>query len=114
MTATVVKNARWAGAKARLSVLTPFKGDDPSPLLVALAGEADAPAELVLLDDGSAETPVATAAARAPVARDHDHDHRGEPEQQVLERGHGHAGEERELGVEGRVGEARPHEDDCH
>jgi len=47
-------NAAWAGAAARLSVLIPFKGDDPSPLLALLGREAVA-AEVVVLDDGSAD-----------------------------------------------------------
>lgn len=52
----VTDNAAWAKAKgktgARLSVLIPFKGDDPVRLLAALDREAVA-AEIVLLDDGS-------------------------------------------------------------
>jgi glycosyltransferase involved in cell wall biosynthesis len=52
MTVTVFDNALWAEGRARLSILIPFKGDDPSPLLAALARETG-DAELVLLDDGS-------------------------------------------------------------
>lgn len=39
-------------ARPRLSVLTPFRGDDPSPLLERLAG-APSDVEFVLLDDGT-------------------------------------------------------------
>ncbi|HYD46432.1 MAG TPA: glycosyltransferase family A protein [Phenylobacterium sp.] len=59
MTATVIRNARWADAAPTLSVLTPFKGDDPTPLLAALAQEAGVAAELVLLDDGSGDAALA-------------------------------------------------------
>ena len=52
MTETVFDNGLWGAGQPRLSVLIPFKGDDPSPLLAALARETG-PAELVLLDDGS-------------------------------------------------------------
>ena len=50
---TIFDNAAWSRAEPRLSVLIPFKGDDPERLLEAL----DAPggsAEIILLDDGSA------------------------------------------------------------
>lgn len=52
MTETLFDNSLWAKGQARLSILIPFKGDDPAPLLAALAREAGA-AEIVLLDDGS-------------------------------------------------------------
>jgi glycosyltransferase involved in cell wall biosynthesis len=47
-------NPAWAagGAAPKLSVLIPFKGDDPCALLQALDAQA-APAEVVLLDDGT-------------------------------------------------------------
>lgn len=45
-------NAHWAKGKPSLSVLIPFKGDDPCRLLAALALEP-ANAEIVVLDDGS-------------------------------------------------------------
>ncbi len=50
--ATLFDNAAWARNEAKLSVLIPFKGDDPTPLLAALARESCA-AEIVILDDGS-------------------------------------------------------------
>ena len=68
MTVSVIRNAHWAGAEPRLSVLTPFKGDDPGPLLAALAGEAAAPAELVLLDDGSGDPALAARVEAAVLA----------------------------------------------
>lgn len=49
---TVTDNAAWAAARPRLSVLIPFKGDDPVRLLAALDREP-AEVEIVLLDDGS-------------------------------------------------------------
>jgi glycosyltransferase involved in cell wall biosynthesis len=52
MTQTVFDNPLWAQGHARLSILIPFKGDDPAPLLTALSRETGA-AEIVLLDDGS-------------------------------------------------------------
>jgi glycosyltransferase involved in cell wall biosynthesis len=52
MTQTVFDNDLWAEGRAGLSILIPFKGDDPSPLLAALSRETGA-AEIVLLDDGS-------------------------------------------------------------
>ena len=55
MSETLTDNLLWAAARPRLSVLTPFKGDDPTPLLKALAREAQAVpgVEIVLLDDGT-------------------------------------------------------------
>jgi glycosyltransferase involved in cell wall biosynthesis len=47
-------NLRWTAAAPRLSVLIPFKGDDPTPLLTALGGER-VEAEVVLLDDGTGD-----------------------------------------------------------
>jgi glycosyltransferase involved in cell wall biosynthesis len=56
---TFLQNAAWKRrAKPRLSVLIPFKGDDPTPLLKALDRQ-DAPVELVVLDDGSANPALA-------------------------------------------------------
>lgn len=63
--ATVFDNRAWAAAAPRLSVLIPFKGDDPCRLLQALdhgSGEA----ELILLDDGS-DDPALLARVRATV-----------------------------------------------
>lgn len=54
MSATLFDNAPWATAQPRLSVLVPFKGDDPRPLLIALAREPVA-VEIVLLDDGTGD-----------------------------------------------------------
>lgn len=48
------ENALWEERAPRLSVLIPFKGDDPTPLIAAL-GRESADAEVVLLDDGSGE-----------------------------------------------------------
>jgi len=66
----VFDNSAWAGAEPALSVLIPFKGDDPSPLLALLGREAVA-AEIVVLDDGSADpglsARVAAAAAACPL-----------------------------------------------
>lgn len=50
----ILDNRAWAHARPALSVLIPFKGDDPRRLLQALdAGPAEA--EIVILDDGSAD-----------------------------------------------------------
>ena len=54
MSETSVDNALWASAQPRLSVLIPFKGDDPCALLAALDQE-QAAAEIVVLDDGTAD-----------------------------------------------------------
>ncbi len=62
-------NLLWAAAvRPRLSVLTPFKGDDPTVLLKALAAEASGlpGVEMVLLDDGS-DDPDLTARVEALV-----------------------------------------------
>ncbi len=49
-----------------LSILVPFHGDDPSPLMHALAAQMGAAAELVLFDDGSPDkTPVRALQSRA-------------------------------------------------
>ena len=66
-TQTLVDNAAWKGAKAALSVLIPFKGDDPCDLLRAL-DEEDAAAEIVVLDDGTA-SPALTAQVTDTVAK---------------------------------------------
>lgn len=60
MSATLFDNAPWATAQPRLSVLVPFKGDDPRPLLIALARESVA-VEIVLLDDGTGDASLSTA-----------------------------------------------------
>ncbi len=67
--------ARWRSASAKdadavaLSILTPFKGDDPGPLFDALAQElanmADsARIELILYDDGSRDAALLTRTSR--------------------------------------------------
>jgi glycosyltransferase involved in cell wall biosynthesis len=69
MSEVLTDNLLWAAAaRPRLSVLTPFKGDDPTPLLKALAREAESVpgVELVLLDDGS-DDPVLAARVEALV-----------------------------------------------
>ena len=52
MTALLIDNPFWAQGKSQLSVLIPFKGDDPSRLLEAL-GRGGVAVEIILLDDGS-------------------------------------------------------------
>jgi glycosyltransferase involved in cell wall biosynthesis len=63
---TVFDNPLWPGGRAELSVLIPFKGDDPTPLLQALGREACA-AEIVILDDGS-DDPALAARVEAAIA----------------------------------------------
>lgn len=58
MTATTIDNPLWAKAKAQLSVLIPFKGDDPCRLLAAL-GHEPCGAEIVILDDGTGDPDLA-------------------------------------------------------
>jgi len=68
MTETIVDNVAHARAKPVLSVLTPFKDDDPTELLAALETEARHLAgsvELVLLDDGSSDTTLGERVAEA-------------------------------------------------
>ncbi len=55
MRAHVVENAAWMGAMPQLSVLIPFLRDDPSRLISTLAAPAGEGAEMVLLDDGTAD-----------------------------------------------------------
>ena len=55
MTEQVIDGPAWLLAQPELSVLIPFHGDDPRPLLVALDRQAAAlggAVELVVLDDG--------------------------------------------------------------
>jgi glycosyltransferase involved in cell wall biosynthesis len=54
----VTDNAAWTAALPRLSVLIPFKGDDPTRLLAALDREI-VDAEIVLLDDGTNDSALA-------------------------------------------------------
>src|SRR5690606_6939760 len=56
--AVVIENAAWAAARPAVSVLIPFLRDDPADLLHRLEAEAaglDGAAEVVLLDDGTAD-----------------------------------------------------------
>jgi len=53
-TETLIDNAPWAEARPRLSVLIPTYRDDPSALLRAL-DDPSAPAEIIVLDDGSGD-----------------------------------------------------------
>ena len=71
LVAMALENAAYAGARPRLSVLTPFFRDDPRPLLAALDREADSLAgavELVLLDDAGGDPALSTAVAGAAQA----------------------------------------------
>lgn len=63
-TETRTENDAWPSAAARLSVLIPFKGDDPTDLIGMLGREA-APVELVILDDGSNDAALAARVAAA-------------------------------------------------
>lgn len=57
---TVTDNAAWADAAPRLSVLIPTFRDDPTALLRALdRSKADGSAEIVVLDDGGGDEPLA-------------------------------------------------------
>jgi glycosyltransferase involved in cell wall biosynthesis len=61
---SVLDNAAWREARPALSVLIPFKGDDPVRLLRSL--KAAAPdVEIVLLDDGSGDDRLAARVADA-------------------------------------------------
>jgi len=60
----LVDNHAWAAATPRLSVLIPFCRDDPTRLLAAI-DQAGAPAELVILDDGSGDPALAERVANA-------------------------------------------------
>lgn len=58
MTAIVHDNLAWSPARPILSILVPFLRDDPDALIALLDREADAlngDAELILLDDGTAD-----------------------------------------------------------
>jgi len=56
--ATTIENAAWAAAEPLLSVLIPSYRDDPTALIAAI-DQPDAPIELVVLDDGSADPALA-------------------------------------------------------
>ncbi|MFK0299635.1 glycosyltransferase family 2 protein [Brevundimonas sp. NPDC090276] len=59
LSARLLDNAGWPEARPALSVLIPFLRDDPSPLLTLLEREAGAlngQVEVILLDDGTADT----------------------------------------------------------
>jgi glycosyltransferase involved in cell wall biosynthesis len=64
---TLVDNPAWTAAAPSLSVLIPFKGDDPSDLVGMLSRETVA-AELVVLDDGSADPALARRVTDAVLA----------------------------------------------
>jgi glycosyltransferase involved in cell wall biosynthesis len=55
----ILDNAAWATATARLSVLIPFKGDDPTDLLALLDRDAAGAVEIVVLDDGTGDEAIA-------------------------------------------------------
>lgn len=58
MTAIVHDNPAWSPARPALSILVPFLRDDPDALIALLDREADklnGDAELILLDDGTAD-----------------------------------------------------------
>ncbi len=60
-------NVAWAGAAPSLSVLIPFLGDDPYPLLAALEVQAPRGAvEILVLDDGGGDSAL-TRRARAAI-----------------------------------------------
>ena len=59
-------NPLWSKGRPALSILIPFKGDDPTPLLAALARETG-DAEVVILDDGSRD-PALAARVEAAIA----------------------------------------------
>lgn len=62
----LVDNAAWAAARPALSVLIPFFGDDPRPLLKAVDAQAvrlGVTIELVTLDDGSGDPALAEGVA---------------------------------------------------
>lgn len=54
MSGSIHDNAAWADAQPKLSVLIPFKGDDPCALLAAL-GQKPLAVEVVVLDDGTGD-----------------------------------------------------------
>ena len=58
MNPIVTDNALWAKATPSLSILIPFKGDDPTGLL-ALLGRETGSAEVVILDDGTGDAALA-------------------------------------------------------
>lgn len=53
--AQILDNAAWNAGQPRLSVLIPFLRDDPAGLVQALAAAPAGGAEIVLLDDGTAD-----------------------------------------------------------
>jgi glycosyltransferase involved in cell wall biosynthesis len=71
VTERLFESEGWAAAEPELSVLIPFHGDDPRPLLASLERQAAAlggAVELIVLDDGSPDRAVAAAAARTVTA----------------------------------------------
>jgi len=68
MTAHPLELTRSNAAPAhpiRLSVLIPFYGDDPRPLLQSLTAEAEPGVEIILFDDGAPDAKLSEAVARA-------------------------------------------------
>jgi len=66
MSLRVIDSPAWTDARPALSVLIPFHGDDPRPLLRALDGEAaglGGAVEIVVLDDGDPDPARSRAAA---------------------------------------------------
>ena len=61
---TVIDNAAWGDATPALSVLIPFKGDDPTDLLGMLDAESGR-VEVILLDDGTASAALTARVADA-------------------------------------------------
>jgi len=58
----ITDNAAWAAARPLLSVLIPFKGDDPVRLLASLDGPGSA-VEILVLDDGGGDDALAARVA---------------------------------------------------
>ncbi|MDX5331486.1 MAG: glycosyltransferase family 2 protein [Caulobacteraceae bacterium] len=59
MSGSIHDNAAWADAQPKLSVLIPFKGDDPCALIAAL-GQKPLAVEVVVLDDGTGDGSLTT------------------------------------------------------
>ncbi|MBI1408094.1 MAG: glycosyltransferase [Caulobacter sp.] len=59
-----IENAAWTRARPRLSILIPFLGDEPVPLIKELADQGQN-VEIVLLDDGGRDAALAMRVAEA-------------------------------------------------
>lgn len=57
--ARVTQNAAWGACAPELSILIPFKSDDPTRLLAALDAAPSCEVEIILLDDGSRDSDLA-------------------------------------------------------